>query len=110
MHKTAGSLRQEKVNIDEMHHPEKYAIAKEEDVVERVIPMKNSEEEGELKIWFVRENDKHELPLDEYGIFYSEECYIIQYSVHLRSGGYRHVVYFWVGRKSAKVSASRCIS
>jgi len=103
VNKTAGTLRQEKVNIDEMHHPEKYAIAKEDDIFEKVIPGKNVEDEGEIKIWYIKDSEKVDLPLEEYGVFYSHECYLVHYSIHLRSGGYRHVVYFWVGRKSAKV-------
>jgi hypothetical protein len=103
--KTAGTLRDEKVNVDALLHPEKYAIAREDDIFEKVIPSKSADDESELKIWFIRGNEKHELPLEEYGFFYSHEAYIVHYSVHLRSGGYKHVVYFWQGRKAAKDDA-----
>jgi hypothetical protein len=43
----ATGLRQEKVNIDEMHHPEKYAIAKEE--IKVMIPM-SGEYEGTIEV------------------------------------------------------------
>jgi hypothetical protein len=71
--KTAGSLRQETVNVDALLHPEKYAAAKEDDIFEKVIPSKNSEDEGELKIWYVKDAKKHDLPEEEYGYFYSHE-------------------------------------
>lgn len=103
--KTAGTLRNEKVNVDALLHPEKYAIAHEDDIFEKVIPSKTADDDSELKIWYVKDNEKHELPLEEYGFFYSQEAYIVHYSVHLRSGGYKHVVYFWQGRDAAKDDA-----
>lgn len=88
--------------MDALLHPEKYAIAREDDIFEKVIPGKSNEDDSELRIWFVKDSKKHELPLDEYGFFYSHETYVVHFSIHLRSGGYKHVLYFWVGRKSAK--------
>jgi hypothetical protein len=108
INKTAGTLRQEAVNVDAMHNPEKYALAREENIIDRVIPSKNAEDEGELSIWIVKKNEKHALPLEEYGIFYSGESYIIQYSIHLKSGGYRHVVYYWQGRQSSTEDQGTC--
>jgi hypothetical protein len=108
INKTAGTVRQETINVDAMHNPEKYALAREENISDKVIPSKNAEDEGELTIWYVKKNEKHALPLEEYGIFYSGESYLVQYSVHLRSGGYRHVVYYWQGRQSSTEDQGTC--
>lgn len=101
LNRTAGTVRQEAVNVDAMHNPAKYALAREENVQERAIPTKGSSDgEGELKIWYIKKNAKHVLPLEEYGIFYSGESYIVQFSAKLKSGGHRHVIYYWQGRHS----------
>lgn len=84
MHKTAGTLRQEKVNVDALLHPEKYssfklkavdtclryAIAREE--FAETIP--HAQQEGEVvlhkefKVFYVQKKQLHDLPLEEYGI------------------------------------------
>lgn len=101
LNRTAGTVKQEAVNVDAMHNPEKYATARGDDVGDKIIPSKNDTDQGELKIWYVKKNAKHELPLEEYGLFYSGESYIVLYSVHLKSGGHRHVIYYWQGRHSS---------
>eukprot|EP01103_Thecamoeba_quadrilineata_P021404 TRINITY_DN9831_c0_g1_i1.p1 TRINITY_DN9831_c0_g1~~TRINITY_DN9831_c0_g1_i1.p1 ORF type:complete len:1007 (-),score=223.26 TRINITY_DN9831_c0_g1_i1:67-2865(-) len=90
----AGSIEQSKVNVDEMHHPEKYAIAKEELV--QVIPHAG-EENGILKMWYIEDFKKHELPEEEYGIFFTSQCYIVSYRVKLLGGEESQIVYFWQG-------------
>eukprot|EP00029_Vermamoeba_vermiformis_P005779 TRINITY_DN209_c0_g1_i3.p1 TRINITY_DN209_c0_g1~~TRINITY_DN209_c0_g1_i3.p1 ORF type:complete len:597 (-),score=204.42 TRINITY_DN209_c0_g1_i3:2225-4015(-) len=99
-HKMAGTLVQEKVNIDALHHPEKYQIAHEELV--DTVPSKDPELESELQIWYVKDSKMHSLPMEEYGLFQSGNSYIVHFSVHLRGGGYRHVVYNWQGRDSTQ--------
>jgi len=103
INKTAGTLKQEAVNVDAMHNPEKYAMAKGSNLSDKVISSLhgNASGEGELTIWYIKKNDKHALPLEEYGIFYSNECYIVQHTVRLNGGGHRHIVYYWIGRTSA---------
>lgn len=101
LNRTATTQKQEAVNIDAMHNPEKYSMARGENVNDKIIPTKSDVDKGELKIWYVKKNAKHELPLEEYGLFYSGESYIVLYSVTLKSGGQRHVIYYWQGRHSS---------
>jgi len=90
------------INIDELHHPEKYQIAREELVEVHLDPrLSEAYLESSLHIWFVKDHDKFELPEDEYGIFYDKLCYIIKYSVRTRGGDVKHAVYYWQGRKSS---------
>eukprot|EP01130_Rhizamoeba_saxonica_P018040 TRINITY_DN8927_c0_g1_i1.p1 TRINITY_DN8927_c0_g1~~TRINITY_DN8927_c0_g1_i1.p1 ORF type:complete len:849 (-),score=234.30 TRINITY_DN8927_c0_g1_i1:52-2598(-) len=97
----ADKERQAAINIDALHHPEKYAIAREE--LHEYVPNASQADgyaETELNIWFIEGSEKHPLSQEDYGIFYSEMCYIVQYTVRLRSGGKRHVIYYWQGRTS----------
>jgi hypothetical protein len=79
------------VNIDELHHPEKYVLAKEERA--QIIP--HGEGSGQLKIYYVQKHAKYELPAEEHGVFFSANAYLVAYTVTLHDGSKRHVVYFW---------------
>eukprot|EP01127_Copromyxa_protea_P006780 TRINITY_DN16767_c0_g1_i1.p1 TRINITY_DN16767_c0_g1~~TRINITY_DN16767_c0_g1_i1.p1 ORF type:complete len:856 (-),score=218.45 TRINITY_DN16767_c0_g1_i1:48-2615(-) len=101
--KTAGTLRQEKVNVDALLHPEKYAIAREE--FAEYIP--SAQQEGEVvlhkefKVFYVDKKQLHDLPLEEYGIFYSGQAYVVQYTVRPEGGTRKFVVYHWHGRNAS---------
>jgi len=101
--KTAGTLRQEKVNVDALLHPEKYAIARE-DVIESV---PHAQQEGEVvlhkefKVFYINKKQLIDLPLEEYGIFYSGQAYVVQYAVRPEGGTRRFVVYHWHGRNAS---------
>jgi len=41
------------------------------------------------------------LPQEEYGIFYSGQCYIVQYTVRRDGGTRKFVVYYWQGRDAS---------
>eukprot|EP01128_Nolandella_sp_AFSM9_P008757 TRINITY_DN5432_c0_g1_i1.p1 TRINITY_DN5432_c0_g1~~TRINITY_DN5432_c0_g1_i1.p1 ORF type:complete len:861 (-),score=202.42 TRINITY_DN5432_c0_g1_i1:162-2720(-) len=99
--KVAAKQRQEKINVDALHHPEKYAIAREELVYG--IPDKNYKGGSftEFEMFFVKEKKTHALPEEDYGIFYSKNCYVVRYSVRLRHGGFKHVIYYWQGRSAS---------
>lgn len=101
LNRTAVTAKQEAVNIDAMHNPNNYSLARGENFSEKSIPKKSDSDKGELKIWYVKKNAKHELPADEYGLFYSGESYIALYSVELKSGGQKHAIYYWQGRHSS---------
>jgi len=92
-------VKQDKVNIDALHHPEKYDIAREGDLL--YVPNKDAAVESQLKIYYVKDNKKHELPESEYGYFYDGESYIVHFGIRLRSGGSSNIVYHWQGRRSA---------
>jgi len=100
---TAGTLRQEKVNVDALLHPEKYAIAREE--FAEAVPYAHEEGEivlhREFKVFFVKKKQLHDLPLEEYGIFYSGQAYVVQYTVRPEGGTRRFVVYHWHGRNAS---------
>jgi len=99
--KTADKQEQESINIDALHHPEKYAIAKEE-LIDTVPDARNSGNylQSHITIWYVKDHAKFDLPEVEYGIFYDRNCYIILYSIKTRGGDTKHVTYYWQGRKS----------
>jgi hypothetical protein len=52
--------------VDEMHHPEKYAVAKEQR--QEIFPLAaaKSSQNLEMKIWVVMNYKKHEIPEEEY--------------------------------------------
>eukprot|EP01126_Amoeba_proteus_P015109 TRINITY_DN1671_c0_g1_i1.p1 TRINITY_DN1671_c0_g1~~TRINITY_DN1671_c0_g1_i1.p1 ORF type:complete len:730 (-),score=131.86 TRINITY_DN1671_c0_g1_i1:633-2822(-) len=88
------------VNVDQMHHPEKYLIAREQQ--RNLVPKSDIEHvrEREFSIWYINENEKYELPQEEYGIFFSGNSYIVLFSVTLDNYEKIHVIYFWQGRDS----------
>eukprot|EP01102_Stenamoeba_stenopodia_P006568 TRINITY_DN1810_c1_g1_i1.p1 TRINITY_DN1810_c1_g1~~TRINITY_DN1810_c1_g1_i1.p1 ORF type:complete len:998 (+),score=322.48 TRINITY_DN1810_c1_g1_i1:204-3197(+) len=88
------------VNVDEMHHPERYAIAKEE--LKEFIPSASPEESGTLKIWYIKDFEKQELPQEEYGLFFMGNCYLVAFSVRRIDGGEDHIIYFWQGWHATK--------
>jgi hypothetical protein len=125
-HKIAH-VRQEKINVDALHHPEKYAIAKEDDyaLMEKLIPHKEENSPDSFtKIWYMVGKKMVELPQEEYGIFYSHNCYVMHYHMRLPGRETRStphffsrcyaerfltdcrvflvdVIYFWLGRSSS---------
>lgn len=100
-HKIA-KVREEKVNIDALHHPEKYANEKEDEIGnEKIIDVKNDDDDGTLTIYHVENKEKFEIPKEEYGVFYSEDCYICHYELRIPGTLTRHIVYFWQGRRAS---------
>lgn len=53
---------------------------------------------GILKIWRIRKSDAVEIPQEQYGTFYSAECYVILYSYEVNQEK-KHVLYSWVVRQ-----------
>lgn len=98
-----ANLQQKEVNIDEMHHPAKWAIATEGN--NKLIPNRSAEDDASLEIWLIGDKDRRELPADEYGHFYSAHCYLLIYRVSIGQDQHgkpmsRHVVYYWQGYDS----------
>jgi hypothetical protein len=97
-----AKVRQERINVDALLHPEKYAAAKEEEVGnERLIDNKNHEEDADTVIYYIKNKQRVELPKEEYGTFYSENCYIMHYTIRIPGSTTRHIIYFWQGRSSS---------
>eukprot|EP01127_Copromyxa_protea_P016124 TRINITY_DN4742_c0_g1_i1.p1 TRINITY_DN4742_c0_g1~~TRINITY_DN4742_c0_g1_i1.p1 ORF type:complete len:860 (+),score=208.65 TRINITY_DN4742_c0_g1_i1:38-2581(+) len=89
------------INVDQMHHPEKYALLRED--LRKTVPMSDIENvvEREFSIWYIKDNEKYELPQEEYGVFYSGDSYVILFSVRLENYERFHVIYYWQGRDSS---------
>ena len=49
-----------------------------------------------------------ELPQEEYGVFYTENSYIILYTYSLPDGDKRYILYYWQGRHSSKEDQGTC--
>jgi hypothetical protein len=121
-HKIA-KFRQEKINVDQLHHPEKYAYAKEDELIDmdKYVPKsvgngscsnedntqnkaylsRRNTEHGELKIWFVKGKKLVDLPIEEYGVFYSWNCYVLQYTIRLPGSETQNILYYWLGRSAS---------
>lgn len=100
-----ASLEQKEVNIDEMHHPEKYAIAREDERLP--VPNYDPKIESQFAVWVVNSNDKYEVPAEQTGVFHSANCYILMYTLqlgvdHAGNDKTRHILYFWQGRHSSR--------
>lgn len=101
-HHKIAKVREEKVNIDALHHPEKYANEKEDEVGnEKIIDVKKEDDDGTLTIYHVENKEKFEIGEEEYGTFYSEDCYICHYALRIPGSSTRHIVYFWQGRRAS---------
>lgn len=97
-----AKVRQERINVDALLHPEKYAAAKEEEVGnERLVSNKDPNDDSDTAIYYIKNKQRVELPKEEYGTFYSENCYIIHYSIRIPGSSTRHIIYFWQGRLSS---------
>lgn len=100
-HKIARE-KEEKVNIDALLHPEKYANEKEDEIgYDRIIDAKNPDDLGEMTVYIVKNKERVEIPQKEYGLFYSGESYICHYTLRIPGSITRHVVYFWQGRRAS---------
>eukprot|EP00026_Physarum_polycephalum_P002067 Phypoly_transcript_02071.p1 GENE.Phypoly_transcript_02071~~Phypoly_transcript_02071.p1 ORF type:complete len:829 (+),score=189.83 Phypoly_transcript_02071:487-2973(+) len=55
---------------------------------------------GELTVWRVENFKLADLPKDQYGLFYSGDSYVVQYTERRQGGDDLHYVYFWQGRTS----------
>jgi len=100
-----ANLEQKEVNIDEMHHPEKYAIAREDERLP--VPNYDPKIESDFSVWVVDSNDKYEVPAEQRGVFHSANCYILMYTMqlgvdHAGNDKTRHILYFWQGRHSSR--------
>lgn len=104
-----AKVRQEKINIDALLNPEKYAAAKEEEIGnERLIFNKDPTEDSDTIIYYIKNKKRVELDADEYGYFYSENCYIILYTVRIPGSQTRHLIYYWQGRGSSVNARGYC--
>ncbi|KAF5274961.1 hypothetical protein FQR65_LT04304 [Abscondita terminalis] len=54
---------------------------------------------GEVKIFKISKSNFVELPKNQYGTFFSEECYLIMYSYEVKS--LNHVIYIWLGNAAS---------
>lgn len=105
----AGPMEQKKVNVDRMHHPEKYKAISEELPV--VVPARlpgrlcsgvvfdHLDHNGSLQVWFVKGHGKEELPENEHKLLYSKNCYIFCYKINLPGGMKKYIIYYWHGRR-----------
>ena len=96
-----ATLQQTEVNVDQLHHPEKYELAKEE-TRRAVIPPKDLRARTELEVWLIDGHDKVAIDHGEYGRFFSEHCYLVMFTVHLHDGDMRNAIYYWQGRDSSR--------
>lgn len=93
------------MNVDALLHPEKYQIAKEEfaEYIPSAAGVNEKVLHQEFKIFLVQDKKRVDLPQEEYGIFYSGQCYIVQYTVRREGGTRKFVVYYWQGRDCNRV-------
>ncbi|KYQ88824.1 protovillin [Tieghemostelium lacteum] len=101
--KIAQQQKQEKINVDQLHNPDKYKLAKEE--IKSTIPTLDHVDDfnsGDLKVWVVRDKKNFELPQSEYGIFYTQSCYLVQFTLVSQDGTHRSILYYWQGRFSSQ--------
>lgn len=104
-----AKVRQEKINIDALLNPEKYAAAKEDEIGnERLIFNKDPNDDSTTTIFYIKNKKRVELPEEEYGYFYSENCYIVLYTVRIPGSQTRHLIYYWQGRGSSVNARGYC--
>eukprot|EP01132_Coremiostelium_polycephalum_P002473 gene2473-3060_t len=60
-----------------------------------------SDGKGEYEAWYIENSKFHPLPKEEYGHFYSGNCYLIRYT-YTRWNALKYIIFFWQG-----VDASR---
>ena len=96
-----AQLEQKEINIDCMYYPERYAIASED--ARMPIPCRNKIQTDSLslQVFIIVNNGKEELPEDQFGHFYNENCYII--TIEMVVGKLtRNIIYFWQGAHSSR--------
>jgi len=54
---------------------------------------------GHVKVWRIENNEMVPQPEDTYGVFYTGDCYVIQYT-YKKAGKEKYIIYFWQGAKS----------
>lgn len=58
--------------------------------------------DGELKIWVIKDKTKVQIAEEEFGHFYSGNCYIIVYEYKKRNA-LRYIIWTWQGKTSSKL-------
>lgn len=87
----AQSKKQEKIDVLKMYNTESPII--QEDFK---IP-----NDGKIEIWKIKESIKEEVPLEQYGQFWSGHSYIILYTFGVNESQ-SSIVFFWQGRDCPK--------
>ncbi|CAG5104331.1 Oidioi.mRNA.OKI2018_I69.chr1.g1201.t1.cds [Oikopleura dioica] len=59
---------------------------------------------GEKKVYRIVDSEREEVPEENWGIFYSNECYIVSYTYETPKGKPESYIYYWLGN-SAGTSA-----
>jgi len=85
--------------------------------VREMVEIERAEEElkstgnGEYEIWYVDNMKIHPLPKEEYGHFYSGNCYLLKYT-YTKWNALKYVIFYWQGIDSIRqdIGASSLLS
>ncbi|XP_019154980.1 PREDICTED: villin-2-like [Ipomoea nil] len=69
-------------------------------VKEEVPPL--LEEGGKIEVWLINDNAKTPVPKEEFGKFYSGDCYIVLYSYHSNDKKDDYYLCWWIGKDSVE--------
>ena len=58
------------------------------------------QQKGEKKIYRIVDSEREELDEDKWGIFYSNECYLISYTYSTPKGKPESYIYYWLGNSA----------
>lgn len=56
--------------------------------------------EGDAEVWRVENMELVEVPIENYGFFFSGDSYVIKYEYRNKRGGHGYVIYYWQGLNS----------
>lgn len=57
--------------------------------------------EGEAEVWRIEDLELVQVPVENYGFFFSGDSYVIKYEYRNKRGGHGYVIYFWQGLHSS---------
>jgi len=57
--------------------------------------------EGDAEVWRVEDMKLVEVPVENYGFFFSGDSYVIKYEYRNKRGGHGFVIYYWQGLQSS---------
>jgi hypothetical protein len=55
---------------------------------------------GDKKVYRIVESEREEVPEENWGVFYSNECYIVSYMYETPKGKPESYVYYWLGNSA----------
>ena len=55
---------------------------------------------GDKKVYRIVESEREEVPEENWGVFYSNECYIVSYTYETPKGKPESYVYYWLGNSA----------